>query len=162
MPASLTQADAPVQRQQLRSGVEGQLSVPRRTGLRLEEVLDGRLGADGVRELVHNPMQHGLADLLAQCVPGREKLSSANCSVRSTSLAASSLRTTGCTSARRFGQSRSSGTRSRTPTAWPPPTCRTSGTPPSVAPFVRLTARTDSGQMGLLIAPIDPQMPGES
>ena len=77
MPASLTQADAPVQRQQLRSGIEVQLSAPRRTGLRLEEVLDGRLGADGVAELVHNPMQHGLADLLAQCVPGREKLSSA-------------------------------------------------------------------------------------
>ena len=28
-----------------------------------------------------------------------------------------------------------------------------------VAPFVRLTARTEGGQMGLLIAPIDPQMP---
>ena len=26
-----------------------------------------RLGADGVRDVVHNPMHHGLAQLLSQC-----------------------------------------------------------------------------------------------
>ena len=159
MPTSLTQADAAVQRQQVRSGIEVQLSAPRRTGLRLEEVLDGRLGADGIAEFVHNPMQHGLADLLTQCAPGREKLSSTKL-----------LRT------------KYKPGRKLTAYYWlhvgaevrPIALSWYAESHPDlaaadmqdhaaprhlVAPFVRLTARTESGQMGLLIAPIDPQMP---
>ena len=41
-------------------------------------MLSGQLGADGIREFVHNPMHHGLANLLSQCVPGRERLGSAD------------------------------------------------------------------------------------
>ena len=149
-----------MQRQQLRSGVEGQLSVPHRTGLRLEEVLDGRLGADGVRELVHNPMQHGLADLLAQCVPGREKLSSAKL-----------LRTKYKPGRKLTAYYRLHvGAEVRPialswyaeshPDSLAAADMQDQAAPRHlVAPFVRLTARTDSGQMGLLIAPIDPQMP---
>jgi len=149
-----------VQRQQLRSGVEVQLSVPPRTGLRLEEVLDGRLGADGVRELVHNPMQHGLADLLAQCVPGREKLSSAKL-----------LRTKYKPGRKLTAYYRLHvGAEVRPialswyaeshPDSLAAADMQDQAAPRHlVAPFVRLTARTDSGHMGLLIAPIDPQMP---
>jgi aminoglycoside phosphotransferase len=137
-----------------------QLSVPRRTGLRLEEVLDGRLGADGVRELVHNPMQHGLADLLAQCVPGREKLSSAKL-----------LRTKYKPSRKLTAYYRLHVGAEVRPIAliWYAESHTDSLAAADmqdqaaprhlVAPFARLTARTESGQMGLLIAPIDPQMP---
>jgi aminoglycoside phosphotransferase len=160
VPTSLTQADVPVQSRQLRSGVEVQPSIPRRTGLRLEEVLDGRLGADGIRELVHNPMQHGLANLLAQCVPGREKLSSAKL-----------LRTKYKPGRKLTAYYRLHvGAEVRPialswyaeshPDSLAAADMQDQAAPHHlVAPFVRLTARTESGQMGLLIAPIDPQMP---
>lgn len=35
----------------------------------LEDALTGRLGAGSVRRIVLNPLQHGLADLLASCLP---------------------------------------------------------------------------------------------
>ena len=149
-----------MQGQQLRSGVEVQHSVPHRTGLSLEEVLDGQLGVDGIAELVHNPMQHGLADLLTQCVPGRAKLSSTKllrtkykpgrkltayywlhvgAEVRPIALSW-------------YAESH--------PDSLDAADMQDHAAPRHlVAPFVRLTARTESGQMGLLIAPIDPQMP---
>jgi hypothetical protein len=149
-----------MQGQQLRSGVEVQHSVPRRTGLSLEEVLDGQLGVGGIAELVHNPMQHGLADLLTQCIPGRAKLCSTKLlrtkykpgrkltayywlhvgpEVRPIALTwYAESHPDSLDAADRQGQA---------------------APRHLVAPFARLSARTESGQLGLLIAPIDPQMP---
>ena len=122
-------------------------------------MLDGRLGADGIREWVHNPMQHGLANLLTQCVPGREKLSSTKL-----------LRT-------KYKPGRKltayyqlhigadvrpialSWYAEAHPDSLDAADIQNQAPHHLVAPFVRLTARSDSGHMGLLIAPIDPQMP---
>jgi aminoglycoside phosphotransferase (APT) family kinase protein len=123
-------------------------------------MLDGRFGADGIRELVHHPMRHGLAGLLSQCIPGREQQANAEL-----------LRTK-----YKPGRKLTAYYRLHIGTEVRPITLSWSAASPSdsfdaadrqghaaprhlVAPFVRLTARTDSGQTTLLIAPIDPQMP---
>ena len=83
-----------------------------------------------------------------------------SCSVRSTSLAASSLRTTGCTLGSDVRPIALVWYAESHPDSLAAADMQDQAAPRHlVAPFVRLTARTDSGQMGLLIAPIDPQMP---
>ena len=149
-----------MQGQQLRSGVEVQHSVPHRTGLKLEEVLDGQLGLDGIAALVHNPMQHGLADLLTQCVPGRVEL----CRTKllrtkykpGRKVTAYYLLYVGA-EVRPIALS----WYAESPSDSLDAADRQDHAAPRhlVAPFVRLTARTEGGQMGLLIAPLDPQMP---
>ena len=145
-----------MQKQQLRNGD----SVPRRTDLNLAEVLDGGLGADGVGDLVHHPMQHGLASLLNQCLPGREQLTTTTllrtkfkpgrkltayyrlqvgAEVRPIALswfAELPADSVGSAELQDRGASRQ-----------------------LVAPFAHLSARTEGGLIALLIAPIDPQMP---
>ena len=83
-----------------------------------------------------------------------------NCSERSTSLAARSRPTTGCTSAQRFGQSRSVGPPRHAPTAWTPPTGRTTRHLAIWSHHSHASPRgREGGRTGLLIAPLDPQMP---
>jgi aminoglycoside phosphotransferase len=123
-------------------------------------VLHGQLGVNGIADLVHNPMQHGLADLLAQCVPGGEQL----CSTKL-------LRTKykpGRKLTAYYWLHVSAEVRpialswyaESQPATLDAADLQDRAAPRHlVAPFVRLTARTESGQIGLLIAPIDPQMP---
>ena len=105
-------------------------------------------------------MQHGLADLLAQCVPGREKLSSTNL-LRTKykpgrKLTAYYWLHVGA-EVRPIALSWYAETH---PASLDAADMQDQTAPRhQVAPFVRLTARTESGQVGLLIAPIDPQMP---
>ena len=123
-------------------------------------MLSGQLGVDGIREFVHNPMHHGLATLLSQCVSGREQLGSADLlrtkykpgrkltayynlhvgsEVRPIALSWSAELQTDSLDAADI-QDRAAPRH-------------------LVAPFERLSARTDGGRTGLLIAPIDPKMP---
>ena len=122
-------------------------------------MLNAGLGAAGVGQLVHNPMQHGLASLLSQCVPGRDQL------------ATTTLLRTKYKPGRKltayyrlhvgaeirpialfwFAELPADGTASAD--------LQDRGAPRQlVAPFVRLSARTEGGRVALLIAPIDPQM----
>lgn len=136
------------------------LSAPRSAGLGLDDLLSGQLGADGIREFVYNPVRHGLADLLSQCIPGQERLATADlfrtkykpgrkltayyhlhvgAEVRPIVLSWSAERQSDTMDAADL-QDRAA-------------------PPHLVAPFERLSARTDDGHTGLLVAPIDPQMP---
>ena len=127
MRTSVVQADAPVQKQQLRGGV----SVPRRTG-RASRRRAGRSARGGGYPRIGAQPDAARLGRSGSPVPSWSENSSVgqSCSVRSTSPAASSLRTTGCTSARRLGPSRSAGAPSGPPTA-APPTCRIGRTPPA-------------------------------
>ena len=123
-------------------------------------MLSGRLGADGVREWVDNPMHHGLTDLLDQCVPVRAQLAETEL-----------LRTK-----YKPGRKLTAYYRLRVGAEVRPVALSWSAEPPAdsidaadlqdraaprrlVAPFERLSARTDDGRTRLLIAPVDPQMP---
>jgi aminoglycoside phosphotransferase (APT) family kinase protein len=126
-------------------------------------VLDGQLGADGVRELVQDPMQYGLAQLLGQCLTGRERLSR-------TKLLRSKFKPGRKLTAYYelqvdaevrpiaiswLAEPLSAGSET---IGLPEPAA--SGQPVAAyAPFVRLTAQADGGQTRLLISPLDPELP---
>ena len=121
-------------------------------------MLDGRLGTEGIRELVHNPLQHGLADLVRQCLPGGEQLSGTEL-----------LRTKYKPGRKLTAYYRLHVGAEVRPIAlsWATERPTDSGAADLphdaprqlVAPFARLSAQTDGGQLGLLIAPLDPQLP---
>ncbi len=136
-----------------------ELSVPDRTSLTLIEALDGQFGSGGVRELALNPMQHGLADLLNQCLPGHDQL----------------IRTELLRTKYKPGRKLTAYYRLHVGAVIRPIALSWAAQPQAdsmaadiedsgahrqlVAPFARLAARTPTGQTVLHIAPWDPQMP---
>ena len=136
-----------------------ELSVPYRTNLTLIEALDGQLGSGGIRELALNPMQHGLADLLSQCLPGQGQL------MRTELLRTKYKPGRKLTAYYRLHIGAVVRPIALSWVAKPEPDGMDADIEDDgahrqlVAPFARLTARTMSGQMVLLIAPMDPQMP---
>ena len=158
MPASVAQADQC--RTSFAVGVEVRFLVPHRTGPDLDDVLSGQLGADGVRDVVHNPMDHGLTQLLSQCAADR--LGTARAELLRTKYKPGRKLTAYYqlrigTEARPIALIWSVESLSDTMDA----ADRQDLTAPRqlAAPFERLSARTDGGHTGLLIAPLDPQMP---
>jgi aminoglycoside phosphotransferase len=131
----------------------------------LDDRLAGRLGASALREMVHDPLRHGLADLLRACLPAAEELGDPLL-LRSKFKAGHKL-----TAYYRLGAEADARPLALSWCATPATdlldAAETQGRAAasnasqaaSMAPFARLTARSDDGRTGLLIAPLDPQLP---
>ena len=121
----------------------------------LDDALAGRLGASGVRRVVSDPWQHGLAELLPQCLPGAGDSQKASYPV---TLLRSKYKPGRKLTA--YYSLRVDGSLRHLALSWEatPPGQGADDVGPS-APSERLAATSGDGRTILLVAPADPRMP---